>query len=187
MKSKSNRIKLTLTQPIIETRTEAEALVREIVQLILARKKQEADMDLAITKVREGYEKIMAVADQQITEKSAIARAWAEAHPSEFKGLKTLEMVHGYVGWRTGQHQLKLLSGWTWKKVLTAMQDARKVWGLWIRQVDEVNREKIIADRASMSSDALRSIGCKLVQDESFFIDPKIEDTDNRQTLAKAA
>jgi phage host-nuclease inhibitor protein Gam len=182
-KAKSNRLKLTT--PIIRSRAEMEALVREIAELTLTRNKQQTELDLAITTLRARYEESLGQIDQQLAEKTECGRAWAEANPADFKGLKSLELTHGTIGFRTGQPQLKPRKGWTWTKILFAVK--MRLGTKWVRTKEEVNREQIIADRNLIAPETMTSIGCEIVQEESFFIDPKIEENDNRQTVKEAA
>jgi phage host-nuclease inhibitor protein Gam len=118
-KTKSNRLKLPLNHALVpQTRADLEVLTREVAELTLARNKQQIELDQAITKLREGYEVIFTVLDQQLALKTESARAWAEANPAEFRGLKSLDLTHATIGFRTGQPQLKPLRGQTWASIL---------------------------------------------------------------------
>src|SRR5574341_1447265 len=115
-----NRIKLKA--PVIKSRAEMEALVREIAELTLDRNKQQIEMDQEITAIKERYETKLSQCNKALEEKTEVARAWAEANPAEFNGRKSLDLTHGSVGWRTGQPTLKTLSGWTWDRVLEKLK-----------------------------------------------------------------
>lgn len=182
---KSTRLKLTASQTALATRADLESLTREVAELTLSRNKQKTELDQAITHLRERYESSLAEIDQQLAEKTELARAWAQANPAEFKGLKSLELTHATIGFRTGQPQLKPNRGWTWTKILLAVK--MHLGTKWVRIKEEVNREQIIADRHDLGDQKLARIGCSIVQDESFYIDPKIESFENRQTHQKAA
>jgi phage host-nuclease inhibitor protein Gam len=179
--TKSNRLKLTA--PVISTRAEMEAHVREIAELTLARNRQKTELDEAITKIREHYEASLGAIDQSLAEKTELARAWAEANPADFKGLKSLELTHGTIGFRTGTPALKTLRGWTWKRVLEVVLQLPKL-ASYVRRDPELDRQALIADRKTLGDDGLRAIGCEIVQEESFFIEPKIESFENRQQAA---
>jgi phage host-nuclease inhibitor protein Gam len=186
-KSKSpTRLKLPTHQaPIIRSRADLEVLTREVAELTLARNKQQIELDQAITKLREGYELIFTDLDQQLALKTESARAWAEANPAEFRGLKSLDLTHAVIGFRTGQPQLKPLRGQTWASILDLVKI--RLGAKWLRIKEEVNREKIIADRKMITNDGLTALGLKIVQDESFYIEPKLDQPENRQTLKAAA
>lgn len=182
--TKSKRLKLT--QPIIRSRAEMEALAREIAELTLARNKQQTELDEAITALRERYEDSLGQIDKDLGEKMEVARAWAEANPSEFGKGKSLDLVHAIIGWRTGQPTLKTLSGFTWDRVLEKL-DAFPLWAKYVRVKREVSKETILADRNELQPQDLKSMGVRVVQDEAFFIDPKIAELDNRKTAEAKA
>lgn len=180
---KQARIKLT--QPVINTRFEAEAAVREICELKNAYQMALAEMNAAVTEAKKAFEDKFAPVEKRILEKSALVQDWAEANPSEFNGAKSLDMVHGLVGWRTGQPQLKTLSGWTWDRVLETLQKMGTA-AAYLRTKTEVNKQKVLDDRDQLGADRLLVMGMKVVQEEAFFIAPKLEKTENRITANAA-
>lgn len=176
---KQARIKLT--KPVINNRAEAEAAVREICELKNAYQMALAEMNAAVTEAKKNFEDKFAPVQKRILEKSALVQDWAEASPSEFNGAKSLDMVHGQVGWRTGQPQLKPLSGWTWDRVLEALRPHKVLFG-YIRVKEEVNKQQILENRNVIDDGQLREVGLKVTQEEAFFIAPKLEQTANRIT-----
>jgi phage host-nuclease inhibitor protein Gam len=80
---------------------------------------------------------------------------------------------------------LKPLRGQTWASILDLVKI--RLGAKWLRIKEEVNREKIIADRKIITNDGLTALGLKIVQDESFYIEPKLDQPENRQTLKAAA
>lgn len=175
-----NRIKLNA--PVIRSRAEMESLVGEIAQLMLTRNKQQTEMDAAITEIRSRYEDTLGQITKDLGEKTEVARAWAEAHPEDFKGLKSLEMVHGVIGWRTGQPQLKTLTGWTWDRVLEKLKALGSSWLDYVRVKEEVNKQALLGARETITPEQLRAIGVRVVQEEAFFVEPKIAELATRQT-----
>jgi phage host-nuclease inhibitor protein Gam len=119
----------------------------------------------------------LAEIDQRIKEKSTTVQSWAEANPSEFGALKSLDVTHAVIGWRTGQPTLKTLAGWTWDRVLEKLNLVAA--STYIRLKEEVNKAAILADRESLGAEKLRGMGMRVVQDESFFIEPKITETES--------
>ena len=172
--------RLRYINPIIRSRPEAEALIREISLLILERNSEQIELDGHITTIRSKYEETLTDLSKRIDEKTEVARAWAEANPSEFHGAKSLDMTHAVIGWRTGQPTLKTIAGWTWDRVLEKIKTV-KGWATYIRTKEEVNKQLLIADRESLGADVLRDAGLKIVQDEAFFIEPKLQEQENRQ------
>ena len=174
----SKRIKLT--RPALRTRTEAEAAVREITERTILRNQLTLQMDAKITEIKEHYEARFAELDQELRERTDLVRSWAEDNQSEFAGLKSLAMTHGVVGWRTGQPTLKTLSGWTWDRVLERLKTA--LMAGYVRKKEEVNKAELLADREILGQEGLRLIGVRVAQEESFFVEPNLTETTDRQT-----
>lgn len=175
------RIKLKI--PEIKSRAEMEALVGEICALKINESKLKADMDDEIKAVREDYESDLSDTADRLNVRMQAAQAWAENHPAEFGKLKSIEMTHGVVGWRIGQPQLKTLAGWTWDRVLERLQQVKAYAG-FIRTKLEVDKQSILALRESLLDGDLKNMGVRVVQDESFYVEPKTTKVENRETMA---
>lgn len=176
----TNRIRLA--RPLIDTRAKAEALLGEIALPTLERNHCTLDMDRELTTVREHFESPLTAIGKQLEEKTALLEGWAAANPEEFpKGRKSLDMLHGVIGYRTGTPKLKALLRKTWDAVLQTL----KAFGLaqYVRVKEEVNKEAIIADSQAGNVDeaTLKKIGVTVSQEESFFVEPKLEEIENRQ------
>ncbi len=175
-----NRIKLS--QPVIRTREEMESLVNEITLTKLNERKITAQMDLQIASVRERYELQLGECKKFIEEKTELARVWAEAHPEEFGKKKSIDFLAGTVGFRTGTPKLALLNrSWTWEKVLRAVET---LLPNFIRTKTEIDKENIIAQRADIGDDYLATLGIKVTQGESFFVEPNLTEVETRTTVA---
>jgi phage host-nuclease inhibitor protein Gam len=162
----------------IQTREEMEKLVGEICMLKTQEQSLTAEMNARLTEVRENFESGLSAIDEELKGKIALARDWAEANPSEFGRGKSIAMTHGDVGWRIGNPALRLLTGWNWEKVLTALTSL--ALKQYIRIKCEVNKEALIADREKLQDAGLRRFGVKIVQDEPFFIEPRLVATETR-------
>ncbi len=159
----------------VRTREEMESLVGEITALKTREQKLTAEMNKRINDIRVDYDAALSGIAEEIDGKMALARDWAEAHPSEFGSGKSIDMTHGQVGWRTGNPTLKTLAGWTWDRVLERLRAGH--WVKYLRIKQEPNKEALLADREAV---ALHEVGCRVVQDEKFFVDPKIETPEAR-------
>lgn len=107
------------------------------------------------------------------------AQLWAEANREQFAKKKSLELTHGKIGFRTGNRALHLLSRkWNWKKVLEALQNSR-FSRVFVRTVLEVDKETILADRAVTAAE-LETVGVKVVQEDSFFVEPNLTEINPR-------
>ena len=181
----NNQIKLK--SPAIKTRAEMETLVREIAGLKLNEKLLTVNMDGEIQSVRDTYEARLGTLTQVLAEKTEAARAWAESNPEAFSQRKSLDFVHGVIGFRTGTPKLKTVSKWKWDGVLQSLRAAR--WGAtYIRVKEEINKEQIIADIGAqiLSTADLRKAGAQVVREESFFVEPKLTRVESREVAEVA-
>ena len=177
----TNRIKIT--QPL--TRNRAEELLGEIAVLTLERNERKIEMDRRLTAVREEFEAPLSSLGKQIEEKTTLLEAWAAANPDDFpKNRKSIEMTHGTIGYRLGTPKLKTLMRKTWDQILELIR--ANDWTQFIRTKEEVNKDAILAEYGQdrLSDQQLKHIGVQVVQDESFFVEPKLEDLKNKTTVA---
>jgi len=166
----------TRLKPVINpprSREEMESLVGDIAALEITLRAHAAAMDAELQGVRERYEPMIAACAEQITPLILRARAWAEEHPAEFGKHKSIEMIHGTIGWRVNTPSLKTLAGWTWDRVLEAV---KKCAPSYVRTKEDVNKQAILNDREMLGQD-LKQLGVRVVQEEDFFVDPKLTDT----------
>lgn len=178
----TKRIKVMV--PVIKTREELERITGQITALKTFEAQTKAVMDQRITEIRSEYEGQLGDAAEEMETLVQSVRQWAEANQSEFAGKKSLDLVHGVIGFRTGTPKLKTRKGWTWDKVLENLIPA----GRWdfIRTKKEVDKEAILAARDNMTPADLRNLGVDIVQEESFYVEPKLTEVATRET-AKAA
>jgi phage host-nuclease inhibitor protein Gam len=182
----TNRIKLPTT---IITRSRAEELLGEIAMLTIEQREQKNALDREMTAARERFETPLTTLGKQIEEKTALLESWASANPSEFpKGRKSIELLHGILGYRTGTPKLKTLPKWTWDRVLENLKSLGKVVAGFVRTKDEVNKEAIIAavSEGRLEATEARQLGVQVIQEETFFVEPKLEENDARVTLESA-
>ena len=181
----NNRIKLKTSA--VKTRADLETLVREIAALKLNEKLLAASMDAELQAVRENYEKRLGSISELLAEKTDASRAWAEANRADFGQRRSIDLAHGVIGFRTGTPKLKTLVKWKWDGVLQALRESR--WGAaYIRVKEEINKEQIIADVTTqlLAEDDLRKAGAQVVQEETFFVEPKLTRVEPRE-VAQAA
>lgn len=175
---KKNRIKLTA--PVLRTRAEMESMMGEIRSLTIERNERQLEREARLKQVDDAHAEVLAGLEKALQEKTELVRTWAEGNESEFDGRKSLETAHGVIGWRTGQPTLKTLAGWTWDRVLERIKSL-KALGHYVRAKEEVNKQAILSDREGMGPDALRAIGLKVIQEEPFYVEPRLEETENRR------
>lgn len=171
----SKRIKKPVL-PVIQTRQELERVVGEIAELTIQHNEIQVGMDKDIEQIRTSHEKQINKIAAQLEEKTERVQTWAANNPEVFGKLRSIELIHGVIGYRTGNPKLKTLYGFTFAKVLEALRIIG--WGKpYIRTKEEVDKEQLIADARAKKRTAwdLKEVGAKVVQEETFFIEPKLE------------
>ena len=134
-----------------------------------------AEMDVAMTKIREKWQDEL----QKLTETKDnafdILQAFALENRDElFSKKKSLETTHGTLGFRTGTPKLKTLKGFTWASVLNMLKEFLPGY---VRTIEEPAKDKLLADRDDEETAALfPKVGIAVVQDETFFVEPKKEE-----------
>ena len=169
------RIKIAL--PTITSRDEAEAVMNELANTANNKRLLTARLDKAVLKLQEEAAPAIALCDEDIKQKSDLLRAWAEANPGQFSGRKSITFLSGTLGFRTGTPKLALLSRkFNWESVLTNVQ---RLVPFLIRNKPEIDKEAILARRDNeLLMKAITDCGLKIVQDESFFVEPNLTDAE---------
>lgn len=149
-----------------------------------------AEIELQCAKIREKYADKLTVLT---TEKDAAfdtLQSFATENQAElFTKKKSLDMAHGTIGFRTGTPKLKTLKGFTWESAKTLV---KKFLPDYIRTSEEIAKDKLLADRdgnvrmecsdsttpedVTLKS-AMAECGIQVIQDETFYVEPKKEDT----------
>ena len=159
--------------PTIRTRDQLNAVVENIVLLRL----EQAELDRAqadeIAAIREKYRAPLTEVDRYLQMETAWVEAWARQNPGEFTRERIIDCPHARVGYRVMAPRVERASRrWTWTEAALALAETE--WGRrYLRAPEpEVDKEAILADLATLSTDDLRQAGIKIVQGERFFIEP---------------
>lgn len=133
-----------------------------------------ATMDIEMTRIREKYQDELGKLAETKEKSFDIMQAYALENRDElFSKRKSLETTHGTMGFRTGTPKLKTLKGFTWGAVVNLLKEFLPGY---VRTSEEANKEKLLADRESEEVVALfPKVGITVVQDETFFVEPKKE------------
>lgn len=134
-----------------------------------------ADIELQCAKIREKYaDKLTALEEQKTTAFDTLQAYASENKGDLFTKKKSLDMVHGTIGFRTGTPKLKTLKGFTWA---SALQLVREFLPSYIRTTEEITKDKLLADRdVEGMCDNMSRCGIQVVQDETFFVESKKEE-----------
>ena len=134
-----------------------------------------AKMDHMITEIRNKHAEELQLLGGTKEEEGKKVQMWAETNPDLFASKKSMDMAHGTVGFRTGQPKLKTLRGHTWASVTELMKERAPDY---VKETLTPMKDKLIADRDNEDMDVfLKTIGVQIIQDESFFIELKKEES----------
>ena len=131
----------------------------------------QSKMDMEITRIRDKYADVLAE-QQAIREKNfEIMQTFATEHREElFSRRKSYESAHGTFGFRTGTPKLK---GFTWASVTNLVKEFLPAY---IRVSEELAKDRLLADRDKEEvAEQLSKCGMVVVQDETFYVEPKKE------------
>jgi phage host-nuclease inhibitor protein Gam len=168
------------------SRAEIENLIADVATAMNDHRRLAAEMDERLNVIREEYSEPLKECQAVINDRVPLIQSWAETHREEFGKRKSLEFGLGTIGWRTGTHKLKTLAKWTWDRVLEKIKSLPAMKD-YVRVKEEVNRETIIADREHLGPEMLAAIGVRVVQEESFFVEPKLTEIESQTTTASPA
>lgn len=172
------------------TRDEAEEAFGIYAKADAQIEKINAEIDLQCAKIREKHQQKLGelMCDRECAFDTL--QAYATENQAElFTKKKSLDMAHGTIGFRTGTPKLKTVKGFTWASALTMV---KKFMPGYIRTSEEIAKDRLLADRdlegvdfiengvtnkkESMSV-AMAECGIIVSQDETFYVEPKKEDT----------
>jgi phage host-nuclease inhibitor protein Gam len=156
------------------TREEMEAAFGEYALADAKKAKINADIDVATTKLREKRADEISQLDDVMEKAFDVMQAFAVENKDElFAKKKSMESVHGVIGFRTGTPTVKATKGFTFAKSLIEM---REYMPSYIRTKEEVNKERLIADRDDEEiAKLIKRVGLTITQDETFYVEPKKE------------
>lgn len=159
------------------TRDAAEAAFGQYAKADAEINKINAGIELACAKIREKHADRLAALSEERDQAFDTLQAFATENQAElFAKKKSLDMTHGTIGFRTGTPKLKTLKGFTWASALNLVKEFLPSF---IRTSEEVAKDKLLADRDEEGmTEKMAKCGIQVVQDETFYVDPKKEETD---------
>ena len=170
------------------TREAAEEAFASYAKATASIKKINADIELQCARIREKRQAELAQLTQESETAFSTLQAYAtENHAELFTKKKSLEMAHGTIGFRTGTPKLKTLKGFTWASALQLVSTFLPT--RYIRKKQEIDKDRLLADRdieavafsgADLTEEitmqeAMSRCGMAVVQEESFYVEPKEE------------
>jgi len=133
-----------------------------------------ATIDVAVTNIREKHADEISRLNEVKQKAFDVMQAFALANKEElFAKKKSMESVHGTIGFRTGTPKLKTLKGFTWGAVTKLLLEFLPGY---VRVIEEPAKDKLLADREDEQvAELFPKVGISVVQDETFFVEPKKE------------
>lgn len=179
------RVKKTIIQGV--TREAADEAFAAYAKADAQSSKILADIDLQIARIRERWADRLTELTAEKDRAFDTLQAYAMENKAElFTKKKSLDMVHGTIGYRTGTPKLKMLKGFTWASALLLV---KQFLPDYVRTTEEVAKDRLLADRDTKSvpawaedgqevpmADQMARCGIQVVQDETFYVEPKTED-----------
>ena len=133
-----------------------------------------AAIDVQVTNIREDYAGEIAKLTEVKEKAFEVLQAFALENKDDlFSKKKSMESVHGTIGFRTGTPKSKLLKGFTWGAVTNLLKEFLPGY---VRTIEEPAKDKLLADRDDADvSKLFGKVGIAVAQDETFYVEPKKE------------
>jgi phage host-nuclease inhibitor protein Gam len=136
--------------------------------------KIKATIDVQVTAIRERYADEMNRLSAVKEANFEVLQAYATEHKDElFVKKKSVESIHGTMGFRTGTPKLKTLKGFTWGAVTQLLKEFLPAY---VRVSVEPAKDLLLINRDTEEvREVMPRVGITVVQDETFFVEPKKE------------
>jgi len=176
MKTKAKLITTT-----IRTREELETAVGEYAKCEYRKTALKAEMEVRIAAIRAEYEEPKALLDVAAEQIHDDIYNYAQLNPAEFGDKKSIDLLHGTIGFRIGNPKVAWPKGTTDSAAVEFLE--KQGLDLFIRVKEEPDKERILAEFANENTmfdqpnlAKLRGAGISVKQDERFFITVKEEE-----------
>lgn len=164
----------------IETHEELERTMGEYAAAQIGLERSKAEMEARILEVRKEFETELAALKLAAEAPFKQLELWARTHPEEFRDRKSVELVHGTIGYRTGMPRVTVKRGTDEDGLCKTLESHG--FDLVVRTVRELDKAEIIRLAGSekeverhFAEDLARDFGLKVSQTERFFADAKEE------------
>jgi phage host-nuclease inhibitor protein Gam len=157
----------------VTTRADAENVLGELAKVKAEHALHTNTLTLAMQDARAQFEPAIEKANASIKALVMALEMWASQNPNEFGDKKSIDMLHGTVGFRIGQRALKLRARMKWDDVLERLRAFKR--GKYVRTTEDVDKKAILSDEAAgeLNTADMTTIGVRVDQAESFYTDTK--------------
>lgn len=159
----------------IADRAELEQVFGEYAETVLEEAKVSVDLERALQAVRVKFEPRLAACKETREGLFEDIQSFAVLHPELFETKKSIDLVHGTIGFRTGTPAVKTLPK---VKADYALQLAINRLPDCIRTVQELDKETILGRFAEgkLTQEQLATCGLQIERKEAFYADVKHEE-----------
>lgn len=166
--------KTSIRTTSIATREDLETVLGRYAAAVIEGDELKAEMERKINEIRAGYEERAAAIGKRAELLFADIENYMANNPEEIpSGRKSLELLHGTVGYRTGNPTVRLPRGVDEEMLCDELLDSG--FAEFVRTREEVNREAVLAADESMR-DRLAVHGVKVSQvKDRFYVEIKRE------------
>jgi phage host-nuclease inhibitor protein Gam len=175
---KTNRLKPEVD---IATRAEFETVLDNIANAQLERDAMVLERDNELLQIREEFDPKINAMNDRMNAMLLRAERFASVHREELFGkLKSAATALTNYGFRLGNPVLNLLNRkWNWKLVLDALKAKKLAQFIVIKESPDKD-----AMKAQLKDVQLAEVGCRLDQDDAFFVEPKRDAIADRRLVS---
>lgn len=139
----------------------------------------DAEMNAELLAIRKRFDAAVEDAKSEAKTHAKLIEAWAMDNPDAFPDdKKSVEFPCGTIGHRTGTPTVATIGGWTLGRSLKVLiaRGARE----FVSVKEALSKEAVLAAfrKKEVSAEWLREVGLEVRQNEKFFIDPNLEETE---------
>ncbi len=154
----------------INSREDAEAAMERLAAATHKRDKKLAQMNQELTEVRARFEDDITRHSEDIVAAGKALNKWSDKNPDLFGNLRSLKMTHGIIGYRTNPPAVRTISGISMDRAIAFVKERLPKF---IRSTDTIDKEAILAARATLSGAELATVGLRIEQGEKFYAEPE--------------
>lgn len=134
----------------------------------------EAKMNAQINAVRDKHQELITQLQEKKDDQVAVLEVFAAETCDTWGKRKSMELLHGVIGYRTGTPKIKFDKGFNSKSVTAILEEK---YPEYVRSVTEMNKEMLIQDRdADNFAEICKKAHVQVVQDETFYVESKSEE-----------
>lgn len=139
--------------------------------------KIEAKMNAEINAIRDKYQDSITEFNESKDEQMEVLEVYANENNESWGKRKSMDLLHGTIGFRTGTPKIKFEKGFNGKSVTAILQEH---FPQYVRTVVEMNKEQLLIDRESDGFDkVVKKAHIEVVQEETFYVESKAEELQN--------